>query len=412
MTNGYPLKKFAYESMGLGSNGYVDQMRGKMTFIPYGRQDIRPEDIAAVTRVLQSDFLTTGPEIEKFERAIASYVGAEYCVVVANGTAALHLAVLALELDKGSMGITSPNTFVATSNALVYAGLTPDFVDIDPNHYVIDPDRLKSRLEESKPSVVLPVHFAGNTYGIERISELCRKDGIKVIEDASHSMGGSYSDGSLVGSCSYSDMTTFSFHPVKTMTCGEGGAVTTNNPELYSRLLTLRTHGITRDTENLSVNPGPWYYEMQELGFNYRMTDFQAALGRSQLSRLNEYVNRRAQIVNRYNEAFSGIPWLKTPQFDIARSNSWHLYIILIDWDKIGVDRPQFMAKLLEAGIGSQVLYIPVPDQPYYRHTYSSDVFEIPNAREYYEHSLAIPLYPAMSDIDQERVVDAVVQFK
>jgi UDP-4-amino-4,6-dideoxy-N-acetyl-beta-L-altrosamine transaminase len=380
----------------------------ELPFLPYGRQSIDQDDIDAVTRVLQSDFLTTGPEIAAFEQELCEYTGAKYAVAVANGTAALHLAVLALELPTGSIGITSPNTFVATSNALIYAGHTPHFVDIDPKSYVMDPDILAEVMKDVETMVVLPVHFAGHTAGVEDVSRIARSHEAFVIEDAAHSIGGRYLDGTRVGSCSHSDMTTFSFHPVKTMTTGEGGAITTNDPELYRRLMTLRTHGITRDPAQLTQQPGPWYYEMQMLGFNYRMTDFQAALGRSQFKKLDGFVKRRRELVARYNEAFADIPWITIPWEEPDRETAWHLYVLQLDWDVIGMDRPTVMARLREQGIGTQVLYIPVPDQPYYKEQYRYPDSAFSNAKSYYENALAIPLYPAMKDGDQERVVEAI----
>ncbi len=377
-------------------------------FLPYGRQSIDEDDIQAVTRVLRSDYLTTGPEIAAFEDELCAYTGAKYAVAVSNGTAALHLAVLALELPEGSTGITSPNTFVATSNALLYAGHTPMFADIDPMTYVMDPAALADSLERQRVQVVLPVHFAGHTAGVEEVSRIARQHGAYVIEDAAHSLGGRYLDGSRVGSCTHSDMTTFSFHPVKTMTTGEGGAITTNDRELYRRLVTLRTHGITRDPDQLTQNPGPWYYEMQMLGFNYRMTDVQAALGRTQLQKLDRFVARRRDLVACYNTALADIPWLTTPWEESGRDTAWHLYVLQLDWNAVGMDRPAVMAKLREQGVGTQVLYIPVPDQPYYQENYPDSGKGVANARHYYEHALALPLYSGLSETDQQRVISAI----
>jgi len=381
-------------------------------YLPYGRQSIDDDDIESVVRVLRSDFLTTGPEISAFERELCDYTGARNAVAMSSATAALHLAVCALELPVDSIGVTTPNTFVATSNALLYSDLEPRFVDIDPRTYLLDPVKLNSAIEsfqnDANVSVILPVHFAGNTEGIERVSEIARSRHIPVIEDAAHAIGGRYVDGSRVGSCQYSDMTVFSFHPVKTMTTGEGGAITTNDDVLYNRLIDLRTHGITRDPARLSVNPGPWYYEMQMLGYNYRMTDIQAALGRSQLRKLDGFVRRRSEIVARYNDAFSDLSWLTTPSGDSNRETGWHLYVLQFDWDRIGLDRVTVMSRLRDSGVGSQVLYIPVPLQPYYRERFGYSDGDFPEAERYYQHSLAIPLYPAMTDDDQRRVIDAV----
>lgn len=377
-------------------------------FLPYGRQEIDNDDIDAVVRALQSNFLTTGPEIEAFEQELCEYTGAEYCVAVANGTAALHLAVLALDLPEGSSGITHPNTFVATSNALVYGGHEPRFVDIDPRTYVMDPKKLRLAVESRAAEVVLPVHFAGHTAGVEEVFRVAREYGAYVIEDAAHSIGGAYRDGSKVGSCAFSDMTIFSFHPVKTMTTGEGGAITTNDAELHRRLKTLRTHGITKDPEMLSKQPGPWYYEMQMLGFNYRLTDLQAALGRSQLRKLDGFVERRQEIVARYNREFSDVEWLTTPYEEPGRHTAWHLYVARIDWRALGIDRSQVMMNLRDLGIGTQVLYIPVHTQPFYRGRYGFKHRDFPEAEEYYDAALALPLFPKMTDSEQTRVIEAV----
>ena len=377
-------------------------------FLPYGSQWIDEADEAAVLRSLRSDFLTQGPEIAAFDEELAAYTGAKYAVAVANGTAALHLAVLALELPAGTSGITHPNTFVATSNALAYCGLRPRFVDIDPKTYTMEPAFLEKALDAEPAGVALPVHFAGQPAHMEKISRVCRARGARIIEDAAHAIGGRYADGSRVGSCRHSDMTIFSFHPVKTMTCGEGGAITTNDPELFRRLVTLRTHGITRDPALLGENPGPWYYEMQMLGYNYRLTDIQAALGRSQLAKLDGFVRRRRELVARYNEKFAGVPWLKTPHEEPGVYSAWHLYVLQFDWQALGRTRTDVMDALREKGIGSQVLYIPVPLQPYYRKNYGFAPGMFPAAENYYEKALAIPLFPRMTEADQNRVIDVV----
>ena len=378
------------------------------SILPYGRQWIDDDDVRAVVDALTSDFLTQGPQVSAFEDELAAYTGARYAVAVANGTAALHLAVLALDLPERSLGTTHPNTFVATSNALAYAGHTPRFVDIHPETYVMDPDALSNQMTEEQVKVVLPVHFAGSTAGVEDVSLIARSHGARIIEDAAHAIGGSYADGSKVGSCTLSDMTIFSFHPVKTMTTGEGGAITTNDREFHRRLVMLRTHGITRDPAQTKQSPGPWYYEMQMLGFNYRMTDLQAALGRSQLSKLDRFVSRRQAIVARYNEAFADLSWLRTPTEPHGRQTSWHLYVLQFDWNAVGLDRVAVMQKLRDSGVGTQVLYIPVVLQPYYRETYGYKPGDFPVAESYYSRTLAIPLFPAMTDEDQTHVIDSV----
>lgn len=377
-------------------------------FLPYGRQQIDQEDIDAVVDVLRSDYLTTGPAVASFERDLCDFTGAKYAVAVSNGTAALHLAVLALQLPSGAVGVTHPNTFVATSNALLYCGHTPRFVDIDRRTYVMDPGLLEDYLRRERADIVMPVHFAGHTAGVEKLSRLAREYGAFVIEDAAHAIGGRYQDGSRVGSCSHSDMTIFSFHPVKTLTTGEGGAIMTNDEELYRRLVMLRTHGITRDPGMITNSPGPWYYEMQTLGYNYRITDIQAALGRSQLRKLDSFVARRRELVDSYNAAFSDVPWLTTPYEEEKRKTAWHLYILQFDWAAVGTTRAQAMELLRKAGVGTQVLYIPVHMQPFYREQLGFRIGDFPAAERYYDRTLAIPLYPAMSNQDQERVISAI----
>ena len=376
--------------------------------LPYGCQWIDSEDEAAVLRALRSEFLTQGPEVAAFEEGLSAYTGAKYTVAVANGTAALHLAVAALEIPRGSVGVTQPNTFVATGNALVYNGLQPSFVDIDPRTYVMDFEALLDCLSSREAKVVLPVHFAGQPAGLEEISRVTRRRGAYLVEDAAHAIGARYADGARVGSCRHSDMTIFSFHPVKTMTCGEGGAITTNDPELYRRLVVLRSHGITKDPARISATPGPWYYEMQTLGYNYRLTDIQAALGRSQLAKLDRFVLRRRDLVRRYNEAFSGISWLRTPFEAPGVYSAWHLYVLLFDWGAIGLDRAAVMARLAEEGIGTQVHYIPIHLQPYYQRAFGYQKGDYPLAEDYYEKALSIPLYPRMEEADQDHVIAVI----
>lgn len=376
-------------------------------FIPYGRQWIDDEDRAAVDRVLQSDFLTTGPEVKDFEQELCEYTGAHYCVAVSNATAALHIAVAALELPEGSEGITSPNTFVASANCMLYKRITPRFADIDQNTFNIDPDEIETQIN-ANTRLLIPVHFAGRPCDMRRLQDIAERHDLNVIEDAAHAIGSKYADGSMVGSCTYSDMTVFSFHPVKTMTTGEGGAITTNDKGLYERLLLLRSHGITKDPDKLAYNPGPWYYEMQELGFNYRMNDMQAALGRSQLKKVDRFAKRRKELVRRYHEAFAVIPWITIPDSSQDEDACFHLYVLRIDWEHLGKDRATVMNELRAKGIGTQVLYIPVHRQPYYKEHFGYGEGDFPKAESYYEKALAIPLYPAMSDGDQDRVIMAI----
>jgi UDP-4-amino-4,6-dideoxy-N-acetyl-beta-L-altrosamine transaminase len=376
-------------------------------FINYGKQSIDRDDLKAVAEVLKSDFLTQGPKVEEFEKAICKYTGAKYCLAVSNGTAALHLAVLALQVKQGSEGITSPNTFVASSNALVYGGLKPVFADIDERTYNIDPDQIKKKLT-AKTKVIVPVHFAGQSADMKQISKIAKAKKLCVIEDASHAIGSYYEDGTRVGNCKYSDLTIFSFHPVKTITTGEGGAITTNDKSLYERLLLLRTHGITKDPKELSKNPGPWYYEMQALGFNCRLTDFQSALGISQLKKLNRFIKKRRAIIARYNKAFSKLQNIIVPYELPSLKSCFHLYVVKINFNKLKISRVQIMQQLKQAGIGTQVHYIPVHLQPYYRKNYGYKKGDFPVAEQYYEQCLSLPLYPKMTDAQVRLIINSL----
>lgn len=380
-------------------------------FIPYGKQWIDEDDVNAVVQVLNGDLITQGPKIEEFENAICEYTGAKYCVAVSNGTAALHIAVAALKIEKGKEGITSPNSFVATSNCLIYNNLIPIFADIDPLTYNVDPDSILNKIT-GDTKIIIPVHFAGQPVDIEQIHYIAKSNNCYLIEDAAHAIGSKYSDGSKVGNCKYSDMTIFSFHPVKTITTGEGGAVTTNNKELYERLMQLRTHGITKNSEKLLQNPGPWYYEMQEVGFNYRMTDIQAVLGINQLKKLDRFVTRRKEIVCKYNESFKDEEWITIPYEKDKLKSAFHLYVLLIDFNKIDKTRGQVMDELKNKQVGTQVHYIPIYSQPYYRKNYVYNTDEFCNMEKYYNSCLSIPLYPLMSDSDVQYVVDSIKKIK
>jgi UDP-4-amino-4,6-dideoxy-N-acetyl-beta-L-altrosamine transaminase len=383
--------------------------KGKI-MIPYGRQLIEDDDIAEVIATLKSDFLTQGPKIAEFEKEICNYTGAKYCVAVANGTAALHLAVAALALPGDCEGITSPITFTASSNSMAYCGIKPVFADIDPNTYNILPSAIRSKIT-LKTRLIIPVHFAGQPADMDEISNIAKNYGLKVIEDAAHAIGSKYSDGSFVGNCRYSDMTIFSFHPVKTITTGEGGAITTNDPILYQKIMLLRSHGITKDVKFLIQNPGPWYYEMHELGFNYRMTDIQAALGISQLKKIDRFCKRRREIVSLYNKAFEKTaPIIQIPVERGSVRSCFHLYVVQIDFEKIGITRDVFMKKLTEKGVGTQVHYIPVHTQPWYRKNFGYKNGDLPIAEKYYEKALSLPLYPAMSDDDVYFVIKSIME--
>ena len=371
--------------------------------IPYGRQEIEAADIEAVVAVLRSDWLTQGPAVERFEQALARHCGVPYAVAVNSATSALHIACLAAGLGPGDTGWTSPNTFVASANAMLYCGARPDFVDIDARHWNLDLNLLEHRLRKGAPKVLIPVHFAGLSCDMAAIGKLAQKHGFAVIEDAAHAIGGSYQE-RPVGCCDHSDMAVFSFHPVKIITTGEGGAVLTKRRDLYEKLLRLRSHGITRDPAQLRATaPGPWYYEQIELGFNYRMTDIQAALGTSQLGRLQDFVARRAALAARYDVLLAGLP--VSPQFrpDYAAS-AHHLYVVRC---AAGADRLRVFERLRGAGVGVNVHYIPVPAQPYYQGLgYRSD--DWPQAQAYYAQALTLPLYPGLSEAMQDQVVAAL----
>jgi len=376
-------------------------------FVPYGTQWIDDDDIAAVVDVLRHGNLTQGPKIAEFENALAKYVGARYCLAFSNATGALHCAVNALGIPAGKNGVTSPNTFVASANCLPYNNLIPRFADIDPRTFNVTAESLQLAMD-ANTAVFIPVHFAGQACDMDGIGALARERGIPIIEDAAHAIGSTYPNGHKVGCCEHSAMTVFSFHPVKTMTTGEGGAITTNDPVLYQELQLLRSHGITKDSQLLSANPGPWYYEQQELGFNYRITDMQAALGLSQLSKIEKFKARRKEIIATYNQAFQGLAGIVTPFEAPGLDSCFHLYVLQIDFTKMGKSRAQAMKTLADVGVGSQVLYIPVYTQPWYRKTFGYARGLCPYAESYYEQALSIPLYPKMTNEDVQRVIAAV----
>lgn len=389
--------------------------------IPYGRQSISDEDIAAVVAVLQSDFLTAGPQVEAFEKEFASMVGAKHAVAVCNATAALHLAMLVAKIGHGDRVVTSPNTFVASANCAAFVGAIPDFADIDPTTYNLCPRALAETWKDDTRAVVA-VAYAGQSADMPAIAEFAHSRGAVVIEDGCHGTDGGFVHAGQpykIGCHPWADITTFSFHPVKTMTTGEGGMLVTNNDEYAAAARTLRSHGITRQPgdfiglgRDLGVlqEQGPWYYEMQSLGYNYRMTDLQCALGRSQLKNLPAFVTRRREIVAKYNEAFAGTDWLQIPQVAQEENRahiSWHLYTLQIDFEELDKTRSEVMTELRQQGVGTQVLYIPVYLQPWYQETYGYREGKCPKAEAYYLKSLSLPLYPAMTDEDVQHVISA-----
>lgn len=376
--------------------------------IPYGRQEISESDIQAVVEVLRSDWLTQGPTIEKFERAVAEYCGASYAVAVSSATGGLHLAMLAMDLGPESRVWTSPNTFVASANCARYCGAQVDFVDIDPSTYNIDLDKLEAKLENAQklgqlPDVLVPVHFGGQACDLSRVKQLSKKFGFKVVEDAAHAIGGMFQK-TKIGSCAYSDFVVFSFHPVKVVTTGEGGMILTNSPEFYSKLLRLRTHGITRLQQDMK-NPsdGPWYYEQIELGYHYRMTDIQAALGLSQLTRLDAFVRRRNELADRYDQILKGVP-LKVPGREKESLNAFHLYVVRLELNRLKKSKAETVIALRNSGIGVNLHYIPVYFQPYYKELGFKKGY-CPESERYYEEALTLPLYPSLTHEDQDYVV-------
>lgn len=376
-------------------------------FIPYGRQSICDEDVATVVNILKSDWLTQGPSIINFEKAVAEYCGAKFAVAVSNGTAALHLAALVAGFGPGDEVITSPITFVASANCIVYVGAKPVFADIDDQTYCIDPAEIEKKLTP-KVKGVIPVHFSGQPCNMQAISKIAKDNSLIVIEDGAHAIGASYDENGeqyKVGSCAHSDMTIFSFHPVKHITTGEGGMITTNNEDLYQKLLLLRTHGITKDPEKLTRADGPWYYEQQSLGFNYRITDFQCALGLSQLGKLDAFVSRRREIVQLYNSAFSACEKLIIPFGESKGNSSWHLYVLQVKF----LDRLVFYNALRKKGLGVNVHYIPVHLQPYFSETYGYCAGDFPMAEEYYSRTITLPLFPTMTDEEVQYVINAVL---
>ncbi|NBB65683.1 UDP-4-amino-4,6-dideoxy-N-acetyl-beta-L-altrosamine transaminase [Pseudomonas sp. ODNR1LW] len=377
---------------------------GPNGFIPYGRQWIDEDDERAVVSVLRSDFLTQGPAVRQFETELAAFVGARFAIAVSSATAGLHLSLAALELGHGE-GITSPISFVATANAMAYVGMRPVFADVDLETVNLSPEAARAAVTD-QTRVILPVHFAGRPADMSAFRDIADEAGVRLVEDAAHAIGSEHGQGK-VGDCRHSDATVFSFHPVKTMTTGEGGAVTTNDPDLYERLLLLRTHGITREPARLSEQPGAWWYEQQRLGFNYRLTDLQAALGSSQLQKLDRFIDRRLTIVDRYQAAFAGLDWLRPPLPRGQARIGYHLFVVQIDFERLGRSRSEVMAALAAQGVGSQVHYIPVPRQPWYRETYGEPE-RFPAADLYYDRALSLPLFPAMTDEEVERVIFAV----
>jgi perosamine synthetase len=375
-------------------------IRSQMLY--YGQQWINEADIQAVLNSLTSGFITQGPEIERFERAVADYVGVKYAVAFSSGTAALHGACYAAGIGKGDEVITTPITFVASSNCVLYQGGTPVFADIDANTYNLSPEDTERKIT-NRTKAIVAVDFTGQPVQMEHFRELADRHGLTIIQDAAHSLGAEY-EGKKIGTLA--DMTMFSFHPVKHVTSAEGGMIVTNNAAFYQKLVLFRSHGITKEPELLQQNDGPWYYEMQELGYHYRMTDLQAALGTSQMDRLDDFVARRREIAALYTEAFRDIPGVTVPYQHPKADSSWHLYILRFDHSVYPAGRKELFAAYRAENIGVHVHYIPVYNQPYYQDLgYTKE--QCMNAEKYYQEALTLPLFPKMSDQDVQDVIEA-----
>lgn len=379
------------------------------SWIPYARQSIDPADIEAVVETLRSSNLTQGPKIEEFEEAVAHYCGAKYAIATNSATSALHIAALAAGLGPGDEHWTSPNTFVASANCGLYCGSRIDFVDIDPLNFCMSIDALEEKLRARQkkgnlPKVIIPVHFAGQSVAMDRVRSITSQYGVCLIEDAAHAIGATYK-GKPVGSCQFSEMTVFSFHPVKIITSGEGGMITTNDRNLYEKLKRLRSHGITRDEAYLEKAPeGPWSYEQLDLGYNYRMTDIQAALGSSQIKRINTFVARRNEIAKRYFDGLRDVPYVKLPGVIGNGLSAWHLYVLQISFDELGKTRKAVFEELKKQNVGLNVHYIPVHLQPYYRKL-GFTAGQFPNAEKFYSQAVSIPMFYELSATKQQYVI-------
>ncbi len=395
-------------------------------YIPYGRQSIDDADIEAVVKVLKSDYLTTGPAVAAFEKKVADYVGAKYAVAVSNGTAALHVACLAAGIGAGDEVVTTPITFAASANCVLYCGGTPVFADIDPDTYNISPVELERKIT-SRTKAIIPVHYTGQPCDMDAILEIAHKHDLLVIEDGAHALGASYK-GKKIGSIA--DMTCFSFHPVKPVTTGEGGMIVTDNEELYRKLVLYRSHGITRDNDMMQqyedqlrqstdpalqeaadmlrgdvMDPGGWYYQQLELGYNYRITDIACALGASQMDKLDRFLERRRQIAGKYDEAFADIPQIKTPWQQEGCQSGWHLYMI----QTMERSRREVFDGLRQAGIGVNVHYIPVYRHPYYQRNGYAGVHCL-NAEAFYERAVSLPIFPGLTGSQQDYVIEHVIK--
>ena len=385
----------------------------KKDIIPYGKHYIDQDDIDAVVNVLKYNNLTQGPAVKSFEDKLAKYVGAKYAVAVSSWTAGLHIACLAADVSSKDKVVTSPITFVASSNAALYCGATPIFSEIDSETINMCPQKLIKTINANpEVKVIIPVHYSGLSCNMKSIRKIADTKKLIIIEDAAHALGAKYEDGSMVGSCKYSDMTGFSFHPVKSIAAGEGGMITTNNYEIYLKLLRLRSHGINKlDDKFVNNNDAftnklinPWYYEMQELGFNYRITDIQCALGESQLKKLDKFINRRIELAKRYDNAFHGIKKIKPIHLKYRHQSSHHLYVIRIDFTYYSISRAEFMRMLMEKRILTQVHYLPVTSHPFYQKL-GYNTSNYPESNKFYSEALSIPMYYSLTNDEQDKVI-------
>jgi UDP-4-amino-4,6-dideoxy-N-acetyl-beta-L-altrosamine transaminase len=385
-------------------------LKKKRAMISYGRQTVNEQDVEAAVSVLRSSMITQGPVVEEFERELCAYTGAKYAVCCSTGTAALHLAVLAAGLGPGDGTLTTPLTFVATANSALFCGATPYFSDIDPVTHNIDPTAIESALDaHPEISVIMPVHFAGLPSDMASIGEIASRRGLRVIEDACHALGATEATGNgstaKVGACTYSDMTVFSFHPVKSITTGEGGAVTTNDAELYERLKSFRNHGMRKPVGDSRR----WFYEVEALGYNYRLTDIQCALGVSQLRKLDSFIERRRAIAANYNQAFSSLPLLTVPPVVAGLKSAHHLYPLEIDFSAAGISREEWFSRMEARSILPQVHYIPVHLHKYYRERFGFSVGDFPRAEAFYAKEVSLPIFPSLTDEEVKQVVEAVI---
>lgn len=378
---------------------YFKNRKTGRKMIPYGRQTIEEDDIQAVVDVLRSDYLTTGPKIAEFEKMVADYVGAKYAVAISNGTSALHAACFAAGIQPGDEVITTPLTFAASSNCVLYCGGTPVFADVDPKTYNIDPEDIRRKITD-KTKAIIAVHLAGQPCDMDEIHKIAKEHDLIVIEDGAHALGSVYK-GKKVGTLS--DMTTFSFHPVKPITTGEGGMIVTDNEEFYQKMMLFRSHGITRDENLMTRNDGSWFYQQLDLGYNYRITDIQCALGCSQMKKLDRFLALRKEIVARYNEAFADCENIVTPYQLPETESGWHLYIVQVK----NCDRRKVFEALREHGIAVNVHYIPVYLHPYYQEHGYKDV-HCRNAEEVYSHIISLPLYPTLTEEQQQYVIETL----